>query len=136
LPPRHPIVLQFIKGRKRKILSLGQSAKEDEWIEDKSLPSKKHPYQDKLRSFINGKVADANRITLDFESKGRPYSLDDIIGKMKGKVTTEYLYVYFDQVIERLARQGKTGNENVYRSTKSSLQSYISKDICKRQLTM
>lgn len=125
----HPIVLQFIKGRKRKLLSLGQSAKEDEWIEEKGIPSKKHPYQDKLRNFIKGKVADANKITLDFESKNRPYSLEDVVNKVKGKASSEYLYIYFDQVIERFNGQGKKGNEMIYRSTKSSLQSFHTEDV-------
>lgn len=125
----HPIVLQFIKGRKRKLLSLGQSAKEDEWVEEKGLPSKKHPYQDKLRNFIKGKVADANKITLDFESKNRPYSLEDVVNKVKGKASSEYLYIYFDQVIERFNGQGKKGNEMIYRSTKSSLQSFHTEDV-------
>jgi integrase len=125
----HPIVIQIIKGRKRKLLSLGQSAKQGEWIEEKGLPSRKHPYQNKLSNFIKGKVAEANRITLDFESKNKPYALEDIINKMKGKTSSEYLFVYFDQVIERLLNQGKKGNEIVYRCTKKSLQSFHEEDI-------
>jgi site-specific recombinase XerD len=125
----HPIVLQFIKERKRKLLSLGQSAKEEEWIEDKGLPSRKHPYQSKLTNFIKGKLADANKIVIDLESKNKPYALEDIINKMKGKTSSEYLFVYFDQVIERLSKQEKKGNEIVYRCTKKSLQSFHEEDI-------
>jgi integrase len=125
----HPIVIQFIKGRKRKLLSLGQSAKEDEWIEDKRLPSRKHPYQHKLIHFIRSKVAEANKITLDFESKNKPYSLEDVICKMKGKTSSEYLFVYFDQVIEQYRGQDKKGNEMIYQSTKKSLQSFHEEDI-------
>jgi integrase len=125
----HPIAIQFIKGRKRKLLSLGQSAKEDEWIEDRGLPNRKHPYQHKLTHFIQGKVAEANRIMLDFESKNTPYSLEDLINKIKGKVGSEYLFAYFDQIIERLSRQEKKGNEIVYQCTKKSLQSFHEEDI-------
>jgi site-specific recombinase XerD len=125
----HPIVLQFIKGRKRKLLSLGQSAKEDEWIEEKGIPSKKHPYQDKLRNFIKGKVAEANRITIDYESKNKPYSLEDVVNKVKGIASSEYLFVYLDQIIDGLAKQGRKGNEIVYRCTKNSIQSFHEGDI-------
>ena len=125
----HPIALQFIKGRKRKLLSLGQSATEDQWNDEKGLPLKKHPYQAKLVNFIKGKVAEANRIVLDFESKEKPYSLDDVINKIKGKASSEYLFVYMDQIIDRLAKQEKEGNVIVYQCTKRSLQSFHEGDI-------
>jgi site-specific recombinase XerD len=125
----HPIVIQFIKGRKRKLLSLGQSAKEDEWIEDKGLPNRKHPYQHQLIHFIRSKVAEANKIALDFESKNKPYTLEDIVIKMKGETSSEYLFVYFDRIIERYRGQDKKGNEMIYQSTKKSLQSFHEEDI-------
>jgi hypothetical protein len=69
----HPILLQFIKGRKRKLLSLGQSAKEDDWNEDKGLPCKKHPYQNKLAHFIRSKEAEEYDLLkqnkIDFDSR-------------------------------------------------------------------
>jgi len=126
---RHPIILQFLKDRKKKVLYLGQAASKDEWIEEKGLPSKKHPYHNKLGNFIKGKVAEANQITLEFESKNKPYALEDVVKKMKGQTSSEYLLDYFDSIIARLGKQGKRGNEIVYRCTKNSLQKYIGRDI-------
>lgn len=127
---RHPIVLQIIKGRKRKLISLGKSALPEEWNEEKSLPSKKHLYQDKLTNFIKSKLIAANSIVLDLESKNKPYTLDEVVQKLKGSGSNEYLIGYFDQVIGRLSEQGKDGNVIVYRCARNSLDSFLeSKDV-------
>lgn len=125
----HPIILQFIKDRKKKVFYLSQSATEDEWTEGKSLPSKRHPYQAKLTNFIKKRVADANELIFQFESKNKPYTLEDLVTKFSGRESSEYLFVYFDQVIERLEKQGMKGNEIVYKCARTSLFSFLEKDI-------
>jgi integrase len=125
----HPIVFQFIKDRKKKLFSLGRSATEDQWIVDKGLPSKKHPFQVSLANYIKGKLRDVNTIALDFEVKKTPYTLEDVIYKIKGRSSTEFLFEYFDQIIDRLKRLGNKGNEIVYKCTKTSLFNFLKKDI-------
>jgi site-specific recombinase XerD len=48
---------------------------------------------------------------------------------MKGETSSEYLFVYFDRIIERYRGQDKKGNEMIYQSTKKSLQSFHEEDI-------
>jgi integrase/recombinase XerD len=44
----YPIVLQIIKDRKRKLISLGHSATLLQWDEKENKPNKKHPNHSNL----------------------------------------------------------------------------------------
>jgi integrase/recombinase XerD len=70
-----PIVLQIIKERKRKMISLGHSATLLQWDDVEHKPTKKHPNYRELVLLIQKKLYQANKIIMEFEEKGDPYSM-------------------------------------------------------------
>ena len=48
----HPLYLQFIYNRKKKVLALGEWSKKEHWNSNKELPEKKHPAYYQLKGLI------------------------------------------------------------------------------------
>ena len=79
----HPIVLQVIKDRRRKLISLGHSATLQQWDEEKNEPNKKHPNQKSLVLLMQRKIHQANKVILELDETGEPYSIEDVVLKLK-----------------------------------------------------
>ena len=75
----HPIILQVIKDRKKKILWLKHSAKQEHWDFEKNLPKKNHPNSTRLRNLILSKLTEVEGILLDLDNNGKPYTASDVI---------------------------------------------------------
>ncbi|MBK8586917.1 MAG: hypothetical protein IPN88_16420 [Bacteroidetes bacterium] len=48
----HPIVIQLIKDRKRKVISTGRSCSSDLWDDKEGMPKKQHPNRIQLTTFL------------------------------------------------------------------------------------
>ena len=79
----HPIVIQIIKDRQRKIVSLGHSVTTLQWDSEKNKPNRKHPNHTHLNLLLQKKINQADKIIIDLDESAEPYSIDDIIGKLK-----------------------------------------------------
>ena len=62
---QHPIILQIIKDRKIRKISLGYSAAKDEWDFAENKPSKKHPLRKELEAVISMKMAALSKQVLE-----------------------------------------------------------------------
>jgi integrase len=112
----YPIVIQLIKDRKRKIISTGKSATEEQWDEKNNLPNKKHPNYKDLVPLLQKKVYDANKALIDLEldENKQPFTLDEIVNKLKIQSSRITVLKYTDGFIKRLEKTGKVGNASIY----------------------
>ncbi len=113
----YPIVLQLIKDRRRKMLSLGHSSTVALWDNENNEPAKKHPNYKELQLLIQSKLYNANKIILELDEKGDPYTVDDIINKLKPKTSSITVFKYTQELIKKLEKTGKIGNSKIYDST-------------------
>jgi len=120
----HPIVVQIIKDRQRKIVSLGHSASIEHWDSDNNRPNRKHPNYTHLNILINTKINQADKIILELDESNEPYSIDDIVNKFKVNKASESVFEYTESMITKLERAGKQGNARVYENTLNVFKKY------------
>ena len=121
----HPIVIQVIHNRKRKIFYLGYSATKAQWDEDKNQPKSNHPDHQIIKSRIKNAILQIKNIIADFENKKERFSLPDIEKKYKDKSDTETTFEsYCEQLINIFKETGKNGNAIVYQSTLESFKGF------------
>ena len=65
----YPIVLQIIKKRTRKLISLGHSTTLNQWDMDDNLPKKKHPNYKGLKLVIQKKQIEAGKVIIDLDEQ-------------------------------------------------------------------
>jgi len=114
---KHPILLQLIKDRKKKTISLGYSAYPKEWNEKTNLPNNKHPNSKWLTNFIRKKISEADDIRLELEGTGKPFTLNDWAKKLKNQQEVISVFGFTQELVDRLRKQGKEGNARVYENT-------------------
>jgi len=132
----HPILFQILKDRKRKTISTGYSATVSQWNKSKNLPNKNHPNSRLLTNVLKKKVVDVETEVLRLEEKGKPYTLDDLVKRVKG-IKSDYTFkTYAEEKIKELKDTGKTGNSCVYKYTLNAWQKYRkNKDIKLEEIT-
>ena len=113
----HPIVLQLIKDRKRKMITLGTAYK-NQWNFESELPTSKHPHSQLLKTSLKRKMIKAESVILELDDFGKPYTVDDIAEKMDlGKQTTSFKE-FSNKLINQLKKAGKNGNARAYEDAK------------------
>jgi len=112
----HPIVLQIIKDRQRKFISLGH-CKVEHWTEAEKLPNNKHPDSSSLQKLIMKKRYEAMKVINELDEKDEQYTIEDIISKIRTNQINQTLFNYMEELISRLERTSKIGNARVYENT-------------------
>jgi site-specific recombinase XerD len=118
---KHPIMIQIIKNRKVRRISLGYSALPSEWDSKHSKPTKKHPNQLELQAVLNKKMAEFSKQVLSFDLENKTYTTDTIIKTVKKKRSVASVIKYFDEVITQLKGANKIGNAEHYQTCKNVL---------------
>ena len=113
----YPIVLQVIKDRKRKLLSLGYSSYINQWDEENNKPNKKHPNYKELAVLLQKKLYEANKLIIELDEKGDPYTVEDIIFRLKPNTSNMTVFKYSEALIKKLEKSNKIGNSKVYETT-------------------
>lgn len=121
----HPIVVQVIHDRKRKVFYLGHSATKLQWDIKNNRPNTKHPDHKLIKSRIKNALLQVKGIIADFENKHQSFSLDDIEKKFRFNVSTEKFDGYVDELISNLESEGKIGNARVYKYTKNAFNTFL-----------
>ena len=106
----HPVILQIIKDRKKRIVYLGHYVKKEHWDSDKNLPNAKHPNSARLKNVIRGKLNDADRIILDLEDKQKPFTVDEIVQKLNASEKSDMLFKFWEDTVAKLIQLNKIGN--------------------------
>lgn len=114
---RHPIVLQVIKDRKRKLLYLGYYAYAKEWDHKENLPNSKHPNSARLKVVIRKKLNVAERAILDFDDRDKPYTAQDVIDEVAERKDSSTFREFTELTIAKFKRLGNYGNARVYQNT-------------------
>ena len=120
----NPIVLQIIKDRKRKLISLGHSATSIQWDKDGNKPNKKHPNYSNLDLVLKKKLFQANKAILELEESGDTFTLDDIVLKLKENTSSTTIFNYTEELIRKLKKTGKIGNAIVYQTALNSFKKF------------
>jgi integrase/recombinase XerD len=94
----YPIVLQIIKDRKRKLISLGHSATLAQWDIENNQPTKKHPNQKDLVLLIQKKLYQANKAIMELDEADTPYTIEDIISKLKSNKSSSSVFRYTGKI--------------------------------------
>ena len=121
----HPIMIRLTKDRKTKYLSLGASCSKDLWNYNENAPKSKHPLFKELVNKINKKRLEASKLVLSLENEEKDYTAEMLQSGMKAKVLIKRtVFVYFDEVINRLESANRVGYGNVFQATKTSLMKF------------
>lgn len=121
----HPIAVQVIHNRKRKIFYLGHSCTKAQWDAEKNLPKNTHPDYKIIKSRIKNAVLDIKNIIADFENLKQQFSLEDIERKFKNTRADNSLFeVYCEKLIQSFKETGKNGNAIVYQSSLDSFKGF------------
>jgi integrase len=115
----HPVVLQLINDRKRKMISLG-TAFENEWNFEKEIPNTKHPNVRELRSLIRKKKIEASGAIIELDEFGKPYTVDDIAEKLNVVRSFTFFKEYSQQLIQQMKRVGQNGNARAYQDAQNA----------------
>jgi len=83
----HPIILQVIHNRTRKIFFLGHSANKEQWDTSTNLPNTNHPNFKSLKLRIKSAINELEGIILDFENKKKLFTVEDVEKAFKNKFT-------------------------------------------------
>src|SRR5665648_371704 len=121
----HPIVLQVIHNRRRKLFYLGHSATNDQWDKDKNRPKSNHPDQKIILSRIKNATLQIKNIIADFENKKQQFNLDDIEKKFRNKAFSDTSFEgYCEYLIKSFKETGKNGNALVYQASLESFKGF------------
>ncbi|GAA4458798.1 site-specific integrase [Nibrella saemangeumensis] len=121
----HPILLSFIKDRKRKTISTGLSCKAELWDDATNLPNRRHPNRKELSGLLTQKLTEAHRQLIEFEGKEN-YQVKQITRKQPESEAKREVYVltYLKEVRDELVRGNRIGNANIYRDLRNQLISF------------
>ncbi len=124
----HPIVLQIIKDRKRKVIYTNKSCKEKLWDEKEGIVTKQHPNRYDFNSYLAAKKSEATSLLLSLETEKKDgYSLEEFERKLKNKSRKITVFNFIDSLIEKYLTTGKIGNCKVYKDTKRELMNFRKK---------
>ncbi|MGQ1908208.1 phage integrase SAM-like domain-containing protein [Marinifilum sp. RC60d5] len=134
-----PIVLQIIHKRVRRIFSLNHSTTEDRWDEInkeiKSIDKSQKRFVQEMNMHFHSMQVRAKSIILDFEKNEKTYTSDNVIEKLKGVTSSNYIS-FTERVIKQLKELGKDGNARVYQSNLNVFSKFIKgKDISFDEIT-
>lgn len=123
----HPVVLQVIKDRQRRLISLGYSSTKAQWNEEKQLPNSTHPHASDLKKTIKKKLHAAQKAIFDMDDSGFPFTVDDIVEKLKEDKKPSSFKAYTDLLVVNMIKAGKRGNAEFYKIASNALLSYLDK---------
>jgi integrase/recombinase XerD len=131
----HPIIIQVIHNRKRKIFFLKYSATDNQWDDKTNSPNKNHPEYKLIKSRIKNAVLQIKNIIADFENKHQPFTLIDIEKRYKFSSSDEKFFSYTNNLIETFKKSGKRGNAIVYKNCRDSVSAFVNgKDILLKEI--
>jgi len=125
----YPIVLQIIKNRKTKIISLGLMTKINNWDAREGLFKSSHPDCSVLNAKLDELKLKARLIIVDFEVEDHNYSLEEFESRFRTS-TTEVLSVFefWNEIIAEMESTNRFGNATVNRDTARSILKFSGTD--------
>lgn len=114
----YPIILQIIKDRKSKIISLGFECSAKEWDDQKSQFTKKFPNYNKRNRILMKLKEKGYSIIDDFNLKDIDFTLKQFENKFRGiEVSKKTVSQFWLEKIAELENAGRMGNAKAYKDT-------------------
>ncbi|MFC2118079.1 phage integrase SAM-like domain-containing protein [Bacteroidota bacterium] len=120
----HPIVLQLIFNRKKRIINTGHSCTLNQWNHQENIVNRRYPNSVNLNNVLRGKLNEAERIMLDLEGSNKSYTIDDLVDSISGKKYDIRAFKYSDTVIAKLKKEKKYGNADVYQTCLNAFKTF------------
>lgn len=124
----HPVILQVIHNKQRKIVSLGYSATEKQWNSKNNVPNSKHPHVDKLKALIRKKKNEAEKKIIELDTLGEPYLAEDILMPLKENKKTALFKSFTEKQVATMRKEGRHGNARAYEDAMKAFTTFLSKD--------
>ena len=112
-----PLYLRLIKDRKAKFIALRIYLKPSEWNEEAGKVRKSHPNSARMNAMIAQRIADAEGVAVEMETKSKTISSQKIKEKIIGAAPVDF-FLYSEKYLQTLK---KDGNVSSYKRVKSVL---------------
>jgi integrase len=118
-----PLYLRLIKDRKAKFISLSIYLKPSEWNEEAGKVRKSHPNSARMNAMIAQRIADAEGVAVEMETKSKTISSYKIKEKIIGAAPVDF-FPYADKYLLSLEKSGKIGTHNRAKAVIQKLKTY------------
>ena len=105
----HPIMVRICKDGKKKYVSVGISVKAKHWNFDKNEPKPNCPNREHICLLIASKKAEYEKEAIKLKSEGRDYTADGLHEKIQFPTITRTVADIFNEYIEHLRQEKRTG---------------------------
>ena len=105
----HPIMVRICKDGKKKYVSVGISVKAKHWNFDKNEPKPNCPNREHICLLIASKKAEYEKEAIKLKSEGRDFTADGLHEKIQSSTITRTVADIFDEYIEHLRQEKRTG---------------------------
>lgn len=105
----HPLMLCICKDRARKYASLNLSVKAEHWNFDKNEPKPNCPNREHICLLIARKKAEYEKEAIKLKSEGRDFTADGLHEKIQSPTATRTVADIFNEYIEHLRQEKRTG---------------------------
>ncbi|MBL0049732.1 MAG: site-specific integrase [Bacteroidetes bacterium] len=110
---KHPLCIRLIKDRTIKYISVGYSASKEQWNGSELL--KGYPNFIRTNKILRTKLNEVEDVILNLEDSGRSYSLEQVEHKFLGTIKKKTVFIYCQDIIDRLKETHKIGNSVIYK---------------------
>ena len=104
-----PLYLRLIKDRKAKFISLGIYLKPSEWNEESGKVRKSHPNSTRMNAMIAQRIADAEGVAVEMETKSKSISSHKIKEKIIGAAPVDF-FPFAKKYLKFLEKTGAVGS--------------------------
>ncbi|MCM1312099.1 MAG: site-specific integrase [Bacteroides sp.] len=126
------VYYQLLHNRATRYMKIGYKIFPDEWDDVKCnilLPDSPNTERDIYLCGLNGKIAKdmrkLHKIIDYFESKGKTYTVNDIIRSFSDSSNEMFLFPFMQEVIKNLENSGKERTSEAYISTLNSFMRFV-----------
>lgn len=121
-----PLYIRIIKNRATKFVSIGIKVHPDLWDETNHRVKKKYPNSAKINAFIAKKLAEAEGISAEMETKKSNVTSKKIKEAILGKPSVSIIN-YMEQYMADLKKTGKMGTHDKVNAVLLKLKTYLKK---------
>ena len=120
----HPLMLCICKDRARKYASLNLSVRAEHWNFEKNEPKPNCPNREHICLLIASKKAEYEKEAIKLKSEGRDFTADGLHEKIQSPTVTRTVADIFNEYIEHLRQEKRTGYMKSVQQVYNSLVKY------------
>jgi len=120
------IVLRLTTNRIKYFIDLGFEVKlsKEQFVEGQIRTNAGIKQYKQINALIIQKLSEAHEVLLSLEKKNLPVTLESFKKNFLKQKTKDFVFNYFDDVINDLEQKGKAGNASIYKTAKNSLKDF------------